>query len=157
MPFLCISVYEWLIKTSWCHSKVEPWTSRLVDRHLTDRATGRCSLTHIVVHIFSFIDCGNLLYIVSCHTAATLAQFAYGWVSIGTQSSICKFNKKQLKYYCFLGLYAWNFSHYTICFQRVSGVSFQIVLFISKCMKWAAQICNLIYLYTELYQRKLFD
>ena len=34
------------------------------------------------------------------------------------------------------------------------GVSFQIVLFISKRMKRIAKICNLIYLYTELYQRK---
>ena len=40
---------------------------------------------------------------------------------------------------------------------ELSGVSFQIVSFISKRMKRVAQICNLIYLYTELYQRKIFD
>ena len=32
--------------------------------------------------------------------------------------------------------------------REISGVSFKIVLFISKRMKRVAQICNLIYLYT---------
>ena len=41
--------------------------------------------------------------------------------------------------------------------REISGVSVQISLFISKRMKWVAQICNLIYQYTELYQRKIFD
>ena len=40
---------------------------------------------------------------------------------------------------------------------ELSGVSFQIVLFISKRMKQIAKICNLIYLYTELYQRKYLN
>ena len=37
--------------------ELEPWTSRLVDRQLTDGDTGRCPPTRIVVHIFSFIHC----------------------------------------------------------------------------------------------------
>ena len=40
---------------------------------------------------------------------------------------------------------------------ELSGVSFQIVLFISKRMKLRAKICNLICLYTELYQRKYLN
>ena len=40
---------------------------------------------------------------------------------------------------------------------ELSGVSFKIVLFIYKCMKRIAKICNLIYLYTELYQQKYLN
>ena len=40
---------------------------------------------------------------------------------------------------------------------ELSGVSYQIVLFISKSMKQIAKICNLIYLYTELCQRKYLN
>ena len=46
---------------------------------------------------------------------------------------------------------------YTIASTELSGVLFQIVLFISKHIKLIAKICNLIYLYTELYQRKYLN
>ena len=41
--------------------------------------------------------------------------------------------------------------------SELSGVSYHIVLFTSKSMKQVAKICNLIYLYTELYQRKYLN
>ena len=62
----------------------------------------------------------------------------------------------------------WNITVFSGCMQEtslivqfasseLSGVAFQMILFISKRIKLIAQICNLIYLYTELYQRKIFD
>ena len=64
----------------------------------------------------------NLCYPVVCRSILLCAngiiiiiknrQPNQGWLRF------CKFNKKQLKYYCFLWLYTRNLPHYAIWFQR---------------------------------------